>query len=99
MPLRPLHCFAYRRHGIWEAICLDLNISVRGETREAVKSALANEVDAHIVAVGAAGGRRAPWTVRLRCHARFVLASVFRPHQVPAEHEEFILARSLGESR
>ena len=103
MPQRPLHCFAYLHQGAWGAICLDLDISVRGDTLEDVKARLAAEVDAHILGtrvqdpqVGSARSRRrARFSVRAKCYARYLFAALLQPARVPAELAEFVLARRL----
>jgi hypothetical protein len=101
MPQRPLHCFAYLQNGIWGAICLDLDISVQGDTLEDVKASLAAAVDAYALSARAEDSkmglvlmrRKARFSVRAQCHARYLFATVLQPRKVPAEHAEFVLFR------
>ena len=103
MPQRPLHCFAYLHQGAWGAICLDLDISVRGATLDDVKARLAAEVDAHILgrrvqdpqASSARWRRGASFSVRAKCYARYLFAALLQPAKIPAEQAEFVLARRL----
>lgn len=99
MPQRPFHCFAYLRNGAWEAICLDLDITVHAETLEDARSLLNGAVGSYIVAARSERPavaatlvrRKAPLVVRLRCLARYLRAALLKPHTVPSANAEFVL--------
>jgi predicted RNase H-like HicB family nuclease len=46
-----LHCYAAGRPGSWEAICLDLDLAVQGESYEEVADSLAKAIRLHLEAV------------------------------------------------
>lgn len=48
---RTLHCYASGRDGDWEAICLDLDIAVQGESFEIVQRSLQEAVALYLEAV------------------------------------------------
>lgn len=48
---RTLHCYASGRDGEWEAICLDLDIAVQGESFEIVQRSLQEAVALYLEAV------------------------------------------------
>jgi hypothetical protein len=68
---RSLQCFAHGRQGDWEAICVDLDIAVQGESFEEVQQGLNQAVSSYIELVAkesstareALLNRRAPWHV------------------------------------
>ena len=79
-----LRCYAYRRGGVWEAICTDLDVAVFGPSEEHVKRSLEEAIDLHLAAVAglpdeerkAFLSRPAPW------HVRFALALLSRAHDL-----------------
>lgn len=48
---RTLHCYAEARDGGWEAICLDLDIAVQGDSFEEVYHALDEAIAAYVETV------------------------------------------------
>lgn len=68
-----LLCYAYQRHQVWEAICVDLDVAVFGSSRDEVMRSLRDAVDLHLEAVAelpveerqAMLARRSPLHVRL----------------------------------
>ena len=68
-----LLCYAYQRHQVWEAICVDLDVAVFGSARDEVMRSLRDAVDLHLEAVAelpveerqAMLARRSPLHVRL----------------------------------
>ena len=73
-PIRTLHCYASGRDGDWEAICLDLDIAVQGNSFEEVLRSLTEAVSLYLESVGALPEqqrahllhRPAPISVRLK---------------------------------
>ncbi|MET7247394.1 hypothetical protein ABZT49_28990 [Methylobacterium sp. EM32] len=67
-----LLCFAKGRPGRWEAICVDLDIAVQGETQQEVLTLMQTSIANYLEAVNAEEPavralllrRRAPWHVR-----------------------------------
>jgi predicted RNase H-like HicB family nuclease len=51
LPNRTLHCYAEGRNGDWEAICLDLDIAVQGDSFEEVFSSLQKAVSLYLETV------------------------------------------------
>jgi len=82
---RTLLCFAEGRDRDWEAICLDLDIAVQGESFDQVRALLGEAIGTYLAdaakedAVTRARllNRRAPLFVRLRYIARFLTGAVF----------------------
>lgn len=82
---RILRCYAEGRDGEWEAICLDLDIAVQGESFEEVFHSLGDAVSIYLESVAALPeserkellDRSAPLPVRLRFFAH-VLRSTFK---------------------
>lgn len=50
-PPRVLRCWAVGKDGEWEAICLDLDIAVQGESFEEVSAALEKAIRMHVETV------------------------------------------------
>lgn len=84
MATRTLHCYAEGRDDEWEAICLDLDIAVQGESFEEVFASLREAIALYLESVADLPEterhrllhRPAPTTVRMRflLHAlRFLL--------------------------
>jgi predicted RNase H-like HicB family nuclease len=71
---RTLHCYAEGRDGDWEAICLDLDIAVQGESFEEVFRSLREAIALYLESVTALPEterqrllhRPAPTAVRMR---------------------------------
>jgi predicted RNase H-like HicB family nuclease len=82
---RTLHCYAEGRDGGWEAICLDLDIAVQGESFEEVYRALDEAIAAYLETVHDLPEserrhllrRKAPITVRLSFLFRAVRTILF----------------------
>jgi hypothetical protein len=51
LPNRTLHCYAEGRNGDWEAISLDLDIAVQGNSFEEVFSSLQNAISLYLESV------------------------------------------------
>jgi len=49
---RTLHCYAEGRDGEWEAICLDLDIAVQGQSFEEVFTSLQEAISLYLESVG-----------------------------------------------
>ncbi len=84
---RVLRCYAEGRDGEWEAICLDLDIAVQGESFEEVFRSLGDAISLYIESIAnlpeaersAFLDRPAPFSVRLRFLAQ-ALRSMLRDH-------------------
>lgn len=69
-----LKCYAYGRSGSWEAICVDLDIAVQGNSFPQVQKLLGEAITGYLEAVSEESpedqrrllNRRAPLLVRLR---------------------------------
>lgn len=74
-----LGCFAWGEDGDWEAICLDLDIAVQGESFEEVKSLLNEAIGSYLDVVKQVSpkeakrllNRRAPLLTQLRVKIPF----------------------------
>ena len=70
---RVLRCFVRGRGDRWEAMCIDLDIAVEGDSRREVVGRLEDAIAGYVESACAEGGeqakrllsRRAPWRVRL----------------------------------
>ncbi len=87
-----IRCFAQRRGKRWEAICLDFDLSVQGDSFEAVYRSLDAAVEEYLKYVAALEdpaereaflSRRAPWPVRLKFTLAMALASLLLPSRDP----------------
>ena len=71
---KTVSCYAAGRDGEWEAICLDLDIAVQGESFEEVSASLSKAISLYLESVSALSEserallveRPAPLSVRLR---------------------------------
>lgn len=69
-----LKCYAYGSGASWEAICIDLNIAVCGESQRDVRASLRTAVDLYLETVADLPAaeqdgflsRRAPWHTRAK---------------------------------
>lgn len=83
--MKSLLCFAHGRDRDWEAICLDLDIAVQGESFAAVQSALNEAIQTYVMDAMAEDtatseqllNRAAPWYVRLKHLTTFFYAALF----------------------
>lgn len=83
---RTVSCFAHGRDGAWEAICLDYDLAVAGRSFEEVKSLLDHAVVTYVEDARREDprsrnlllNRRAPFHVRLRHIATFLVAALGR---------------------
>lgn len=81
---RSLTCFAHGRDGEWEAICVDLDIAVQGQSLEDVRDLLSRAIRDYVDSArreepavrDALLSRRAPLWVRIRRHCSFLLAMI-----------------------
>lgn len=94
---RVLRCYAEGHNKDWEAICLDLDVAVQGESFEDVFHALNESIQLHIEAVMALPEseqahllrRPAPFLVRLK-FLLYVLRSMFsRSDDANGYHHQF----------
>lgn len=71
---RKLKCYAYGSGASWEAICVDLNVAVCGNSQREVRASLGTAVDLYLETVAALPAaeqdgflsRRAPWHTRAK---------------------------------
>jgi len=83
--MRSLQCVAYRTTDRWQAICLDLDIAVQGDTLSDVQSSLRSAVEGHIEqamtldepARSCLMMRSVPWHVRAKFAILLFLATLF----------------------
>lgn len=95
---RTLHCYAEGRDGDWEAICLDLDIAVQGESFAQVYQELNKAIDLYLESVRNLPEaerrhlmtRKAPMSVRLK-FLWLAIRSVFAGGD-EGQHAEFTLA-------
>ena len=95
---RTLHCYAEGRDGKWEAICLDLDVAVQGESFEEVYHSLHKAVSLYLESVLTLPEdqrshllkRPAPLSVRWKF---FTLAfrSLFGDYDRGGQHHQFTL--------
>jgi len=84
MVTRELQCFVRGRNNEWEAICVDLDISVQGrsmsETIDALKLAICDYVELALDEKASVSeallNRRAPWWVRAKLRLSFILSAL-----------------------
>jgi len=77
---RSVQCFAHGRNGVWEGVCIDLDIAVQGVSFDAVKAGLDRAVATYIEDARREDAptarrllsRRAPLSVRLRLAAGYL---------------------------
>jgi hypothetical protein len=77
-------CFARGRPGEWEALCIDFDIAVQGESFDDVRQALDCAIKDYVAAAQEEDAetrikllnRRAPWHVRMLWETRAVLSVV-----------------------
>lgn len=71
---RKLRCYAYGSGASWEAICIDLNVAVCGNSQREVRASLGMAVDLYLETVATLPAaeqdgflsRRAPWHTRAK---------------------------------
>lgn len=81
-----LLCFAHGNPSGWEALCIDLDISVQGDTFDDVRALLSKAVGSYIDAAQDEApdvrakllNRRAPWWVSAGMTMRLIAFNVFR---------------------
>ena len=69
-----LRCYAYGSGASWEAICIDLNVAVCGNSRQEVRASLRTAVDLYLETVADLPAaeqdgflsRRTPWHTRAK---------------------------------
>jgi predicted RNase H-like HicB family nuclease len=79
-------CFAHGRGREWEAICVDFDIAVQGDSFDEVKAMLDEAVSGYIDAVMQEAepvrarllNRRAPWHVRATLTFKLIAFNIFR---------------------
>lgn len=60
-----LTCYLVERDGVWEGLCMDYDLAVRGRTSTDTRDRLGIAVRRHVAdTMDGAGRRRAPWKVR-----------------------------------
>lgn len=95
---RVLRCYAEGRDGEWEAICLDLDIAVQGDSFEDVFHSLGDAVSLYLESVANLPqgepshlvDRPAPLAVRLR-FLMHVLRSTFRDRDTDDHWHQFTM--------
>lgn len=100
---RTLHCVAEGGQDGWEAICLDLDIAVQGDTFEDAYHSLNEAIDLYVESVADLPeadrrrllARRVPWNVRAGIALRSLRAALLvgqpRPSE-PLRHDYTVLA-------
>jgi hypothetical protein len=98
---RELICIAKGRDGLWEAICLDLDISVSGQSFDDVKNVMRDAIASYVEDISAESpeirkklmNRSVPFWARLRWTWPFVVAALFsRPPRDASATCEFPVA-------
>ncbi|WP_417498364.1 type II toxin-antitoxin system HicB family antitoxin [Maricaulis sp.] len=82
--MRTFLCAAQGRHGSWEAMCLDLDIAVQGQTLDEVRTKLNEAIHGYIESAMAEDARvrdqllrrRAPLLTRLSVVLRIFISSL-----------------------
>lgn len=90
------HCYAEGQPGQWEAVCLDLDISVQGDSFEAVDKSLREGIALYLEEVSEYPereqrrllNRKAPLSLRLR-YLWYMLKSNGNDDNTPKERHEF----------
>jgi predicted RNase H-like HicB family nuclease len=95
---RTLHCYAEGQDGDWEAICLDLDIAVQGQTFDEVFTSLQQAISLYLESVAdlrpeerrSLLRRTAPLRVRLRFlgHA---MRGLFAEHGGQSQRHQFTM--------
>ena len=91
-----LRCYAEGRDGEWEAICLDLDIAVQGQSFEQVFESLVESIELHVTTVMALPEterrhllyRPAPFSIRLK-FLLYALRSLFTRRDGNGLHHQF----------
>jgi hypothetical protein len=81
-----LLCFAHGRRGQWEAVCVDLDIAVQGETQRDVYLLMETSIISYLESISHEEPavrkrllrRRAPWHVRTRLLLGFLFHAITR---------------------
>lgn len=84
-PTKSLQCYAHGRDGAWEAICVDLDLAVAGNTFEEVQDSLEIAISEYLELVAQEApeqqekllNRRAPWFVRMGLAAKMLAFMIF----------------------
>ena len=95
---KAIWCYAEGRQGRWEAICLDFDLSVQGETFEQVYRDLNQSIEMYMEYVatlpkeerGQFLGRRAPLNLRLK-YVWALLWAAFKSKTNDAERAGFLV--------
>lgn len=82
---KSLQCYAHGRDGAWEAICVDLDLAVAGDTFEEVQNSLEIAIAEYLELVSQEApeqqkkllNRRAPWFVRLSLAGKMLAFMIF----------------------
>ena len=90
-----LRCYAYRRGASWEAICIDLNVAVCGNSHQEVRTSLRTAVDLYLETVADLPtaeqdgflSRRAPWHTRAKLAILASLSALRRDRSAPMRLE------------
>lgn len=90
-----LRCYAYGRGASWEAICIDLNVAVCGNSQQEVRASLRTAVDLYLETVadlptaeqGGFLSRRAPWHTRAKLAILASLSALRRDRSAPMRLE------------
>jgi predicted RNase H-like HicB family nuclease len=95
---RTLHCYAEGRDGEWEAICLDLDIAVQGQSFEEVCASLRQAISLYLETLAdlepkqrqSLLRRSAPLSVRLKFLAHAV-RGLFSDHDGGSQRHQFTM--------
>ena len=95
-----LKCYAYGSGASWEAICVDVNVAVCGDSEREVRASLCTAVDLYLETVATLpaaeqGGflsRRAPWHTRAKLATLTWLSALRRDRGRP---EAFIFQSQM----
>jgi len=85
MAMKKVQCYAHGSHGSWEAMCVDLDISVQGQSFEEVRALLNEALHSYVQDACAEDRRtaerllrrRAPVGVRVKLAAAFLVNAIF----------------------
>lgn len=95
-----LKCYAYGGGASWEAICVDLNVAVCGDSQPEVRASLRAAVDLYLETVATLPSaeqegflsRRAPWHTRAKLATLTWLSALWRGRGRP---EAFIVQSQM----
>ena len=95
-----LRCYAYGSGASWEAICIDLNVAVCGNSQQEVRASLRTAIDLYLETVADLPAaeqhgflsRRTPWCIRAKLAILTSLSALRRDRSRP---EAFIFQSQM----